>query len=383
MDKKRIKVGLLFSYDEQWIGGTYYILNLIQSLNELPDADKPDLVIYHQSAREKAEIERTQYPYLRFYIVPTEGVLARYTNKITRYLFNKNVMGASIDPQSSDVIFPGTTKSAFRYFRHQLYWIPDFQNCHLPQFFSSKELTASKRHQTFLSKGDKHIIFSSQDAQNDFSTFYADSTARTNVVPFAVTHTPQYKDLSIGDLLVKFALQKPYLLSPNQFWQHKNHKVVIEAAAQLKKAGYSCQIAFTGKERDYRNAQYVASLKKMVTDLDLTGEVLFLGFIDRNEQLKLMSEAVAVIQPSLFEGWSTVIEDAKAMNQWVIASDIKVNIEQLGASGFFFEKHSSDALAALIIERLTAEKPPLSYNYADNKKIFAEKFMKVIREMTA
>ena len=33
------------------------------------------------------------------------------------------------------------------------------------------------------------------------------------------------------------------------------------------------------------------------------------------DQLRLMKESLGVIQPSLFEGWSTVIEDAKALNK--------------------------------------------------------------------
>ncbi len=39
----------------------------------------------------------------------------------------------------------------------------------------------------------------------------------------------------------------------------------------------------------------------------------FLGFIDRGEQLQLMKNSIAIVQPSLFEGWSTVVEDTKAM----------------------------------------------------------------------
>ena len=38
---KRIKVGIIYSYDENWIGGTYYYQNLIQSLNLLPERRKP------------------------------------------------------------------------------------------------------------------------------------------------------------------------------------------------------------------------------------------------------------------------------------------------------------------------------------------------------
>ena len=66
-------------------------------------------------------------------------------------------------------------------------------------------------------------------------------------------------------------------------------------------------------------------LKKFVTDNNISENVLFLGFIDRKEQLKIMQHSEAVIQPSLFEGWSTVIEDARALNKYIIASDLRVH----------------------------------------------------------
>jgi hypothetical protein len=49
------------------------------------------------------------------------------------------------------------------------------------------------------------------------------------------------------------------------------------------------------------------------------------GFIDRAEQTMLLKNAISIVQPSLFEGWSTVVEDAKALNQYMILSDIPVN----------------------------------------------------------
>jgi hypothetical protein len=33
---KRIKLGLVFKYDESWVAGSYYILNLLQALKTLP-----------------------------------------------------------------------------------------------------------------------------------------------------------------------------------------------------------------------------------------------------------------------------------------------------------------------------------------------------------
>ena len=70
-----------------------------------------------------------------------------------------------------------------------------------------------------------------------------------------------------------------------------------------------------------------------------------MGLIPRDEQLFLMKHAQAVLQPSLFEGWSTVIEDARSLQAPVIASNLPVNVEQLGPKGNYFKPHDDETLA--------------------------------------
>ena len=76
-------------------------------------------------------------------------------------------------------------------------------------------------------------------------------------------------------------------------------------------------MVFTGAQHDWRNPNYFNELEAFVKENDIKKNIMFLGLIDRREQLQMMNNAEAVIQSSKFEGWSTVIEDAKAMNQLV------------------------------------------------------------------
>lgn len=59
-----------------------------------------------------------------------------------------------------------------------------------------------------------------------------------------------------------------------------------------------------------------------------------------------MKNSIAVIQPSLFEGWSTVIEDCKNLGHFVLASDLSVNIEQISKNCLFFEKNNPKELSS-------------------------------------
>jgi len=218
---------------------------------------------------------------------------------------------------------------------------------------------------------DYPIVFSSQSALNDFNIFFPDAKNKKMVLQFAVVH-PDLKSNQIDDVKLKYGIEGEYFFSPNQFWQHKNQIAIIEAAKILKAQGIVVKIIFTGKEHDYRNPDYTANLKQKVLDYQLENDILFLGFIDRMDQLVLMKNAQAIIQPSLFEGWSTVVEDAKALNQTLIVSNITVHKEQLEDKAYFFSPDDYNELATKIVEVM--EKPANKLRYDLDYSVNIEKF---------
>ncbi len=93
-----------------------------------------------------------------------------------------------------------------------------------------------------------------------------------------------------------------------------------------------------------------------------------------------MKNAEAVLQPSRFEGWSTVIEDAKAMGQLVIASNIDVHVEQLGDNGIFFFPDDPLELAN-IMEKVLRNKPVVDkMDYAEHVTKYALDFLSILNK---
>ena len=91
----------------------------------------------------------------------------------------------------------------------------------------------------------------------------------------------------------------------------------------------------------------------------------------------LLKNAKAVIQPSCFEGWSTVIEDAKSLQVPVLASNIAVHIEQLEEKGFYFDPNDAVDLAVLL-EKFSKDKFLGPYeDYQARVKKFAANFVSV------
>lgn len=377
---RRKRIGIFFSYNSNWIGGTYYWLNWVSALNTLPDDEKPEIVILSRKKDFQFVQTETGYPYLEHYRLRDNSSLwykmlnvlpLRLTGK--RKFYNKiNVDVDAIMPcgiGESDAFSVPDTK--------RINWFPDFQFAHLPEFYTPYTYVQAYQRAVAAAYLSNKLMLSSEDAAKDFHRLFPDSKAKVYVQHFTVTH-PDFSMLDKDEVMKKHGIERPYFYSPNQYWAHKNHPVVIDAVAELVKRGHNdVLVLFSGKEWDDRNPDYVPSLRQKVKDLHMEDNIRFLGFLDRKEQLLIMQHAKAVIQPSLFEGWSTVIEDARALNKYVIASDLDVNKEQLQTNVRFFDRHSAKALADAI-EQGKFGVVPQSYN--QYREAQARAFMKMINE---
>jgi len=380
----RKRIGLSYTYNENWIGGTYYIENLISALNTLNDASKPHLLlIINRYSDYKAAKKNIHYPYLGFQPGTGEkNLLFLLINKVTNRLFKKKFFNQEI--AGLDAVFPYYKSSAQSLAKNKIYWIADFQEHFAPEFFSNEAIEARKRNQEEIRSSSAYLVLSSANARSHFNLLYPEHLVKVRVLPFAVSHQP-YKQLNIHSLLTKFDLPRRYFLCPNQFWKHKNQLTVLRAVNEIKNRT-GMMVAFTGNTEDLRNPAYFLELQAYVREHGLDPHIKFLGFIDRNEQLQLMNKAVAIIQPSLFEGWSTVVEDAKSMNKYLIVSNIEVHQEQLvNSAALFFDASNARELAACLEKTLSeASRPPLyqDHDYPKRIEAFGRNFLKIVNGET-
>lgn len=234
-------------------------------------------------------------------------------------------------------------------------WIADFQHNHFPQFFSEKDI--GERNAAFqrAASSENPVVLSSGDALNDFRTYYPGSKKNIYVVPFVSFIEPvirQVRDKEAG-ILERLGLSGArYACVMNQFWQHKNHKVVFEALKLLyqEHPETKLDVVMTGEMSDYRNLEYTETLRRYAEDPVIRDHLHLLGFISREDQIAVMKNAEFVIQPSLFEGWGTVAEDAKVLDKTILLSDIPVHREQKNDKCRLFDPENPRALAELIRE---------------------------------
>lgn len=376
---KRKRVGLILLENKEWIAGIYLMLNIIKALDTVDKKSKPTIVIIAEN-KEKFGIFKveTKYPYLEFYQYP-EKIQKKYPNTLYGKVSEK--LSRSKKELNVDFIYPRPLNN-LAIDSPEVHWIPDFQEVYLPQFFSEVELKERKVYQQKVADQASLIVLSSKDSYNDFHRLYPKAKARTFILPFAVIH-PDITAMKIDELRKKYDLPKRYFLLPNQFWAHKNHMTVIKAAKLLRAVSEDFMIAMTGSEDDYRNKDVFGDLHRYIDQNNLRNNIKSLGFIPRLEQLCLFKNAIAIVQPSLFEGWSTVVEDAKSLNKHLILSDIKVHREQITENASFFsplDEYDLKNNLSLFLEN-NPEVKKIDYN-KDIKK-FGENIVEMIELLTS
>ena len=219
-------------------------------------------------------------------------------------------------------------------------WIPDFQHRHLPEFFSTDEIQRRDESIARLAAEAPRIVFSSESAAEDFRLFHPDYAAKAVVWHFAVP-PPKLEDEPC-------AAPPRFFLVCNQFWAHKNHLVIFQALRLLRERGVHPLVLCTGQLDDYRARTFSDTIRAALDGL--ADQVTLLGLLPRVRQLALMRRALAIIQPSRFEGWSTVVEDCRALGRPALLSDLAVHREQNPPGARYFNPQSAESLAELIAE---------------------------------
>lgn len=371
MDKRK-KIAIIAIYNEKWIGGTYYIINIINSFELLPEQTKPTIDLYVKNTNAIEEFKKLIfYTNLNFIIINNNVSLLKKINyKIKEHFPFLNI-------PKYDFIFPDPNLSIFpEGIKNGIYWIPDFQDIYLPKYFQEDELKNRKKYRESIISTKNPIVLSSFDALNTFKKLYPNAIDRVKVIPFAVSNY-QKKLKTKAEIQSEFEIKQNYFICPNQLWAHKNHIVLLKSILLSATKPY---IVFTGKLTDNRGEAHIKLLLEFIDEHNLHNHIKFLGFIDRIDLLSLIKNAIAVVQPSLFEGWSTVIEDAKSLNKMIVASNISVHQEQLENYPIkheFFNPHDASDLAEKLLMINDYNREDASYNYKKNILDFANRFISI------
>ena len=378
----KIRVGFFPPFDTGWMGGVNYYKNLFYAIKNYA-SNEIEIIVFLPYSTDVLVLNKYQDLADECYFV---GFL---DNKKLAYLFSKvemrilktnRLLEFYLRRYNIDLIshsgFTGLKKIK------ALAWIPDFQHLHLPSMFTAREIKVRNGNFKELARSSNAVVLSSFDALKDFETFAFDKKDKARVLQFVSQPDDKYFLLDVKDqekILTKYDLPNDFYYLPNQFWKHKNHIVAFDAVRLLKEEGKDICLVCSGNLRDYRSPEYIRKLQDYIADNKLERNIRLLGVVPYEEVFSLIKFSRAVINPSLFEGWSSTVEECKSVNKNMILSDLKVHKEQ-SPDAVFFQRNSADELK-IILQNYRIPVSAATESVANRTKKFAQRYVDIVKDL--
>ena len=336
--KKKIKIYFPRENSSGWLGGINYFKNILYSLSLVNDNE------FEPYLSHKNPDELFQYASR---ISDTFSIAEKLFYKIKKNKYSETKTAIKKVDIFSHCYAPFKNTCS-------ICWIPDFQHLYLPNMFTKEELNQRNIIFKDIAKNATLVILSSYDALNDFKKFAPEFAHKGRVLNFVSYINPEIYDLTdrkSQEIKSKLELPEKYFYVPNQFWKHKNHITVLKAVSELKKQGIDIKIVFSGHKNDYRDKGFFGEIAKFIEENNIQENVKILGIIELEEVFYLMRNCISIINPSLFEGWSSTVEEAKSLGKNIILSDLNVHREQNPPNALYFSALDHVGLAEILKDK--------------------------------
>jgi glycosyltransferase involved in cell wall biosynthesis len=219
-----------------------------------------------------------------------------------------------------------------------------------------------------------YILVTNECGKKEIVDFY--QTPADKIRPLHLP-TPEYA-LRAGEAkpLDHLGIKGEFLFYPAQFWPHKNHMLLLRMLKYLKeKHGYLPQLVLTGADKplyNYSPQGNLAFIKQRTNELGLADQVIFAGFVSREDIVSLYRMANALVFPSFLGPENIPPLEAFALECPVITAAIPGAEEQYGDAAIQIDPTRPDLWAEAVHELCL--NPALRTSLLEKGRIRARKF---------
>jgi glycosyltransferase involved in cell wall biosynthesis len=370
-----IRVGLVSpSTDAGWLGGVYITQNLALAATLYDEPDAPSFRDVWWRTAPAADPWSEIRPHLGHPAVVNfpSTLPGRVARAWRRKRSGARGLRDLFNAAGVDVLFPvSPVEDAGVPF---VFHLPDFQQHYLPDVNDEAVRTSFDAHFRKQAGAAAIVHLSSESVLEDMRRFMPDLVPKTRVVFPVSVPSPLWYERDPARVARSLQLPERYVVIPNQVSAHKNHATIAQAIALLRDRGVDAHVVCTGRTADYRDPDFFTRLTAGIARLGIADRFRFLGILDRRDQFAVIRRAVALVQPSRFEGWGAAVAEGKSLGKRILASDLAVNhehqpddvqwIEPLSVEGW------ADAIAGALAHR--APGPDLNAEDAARTRVLAE-----------
>lgn len=335
VENKKIRVAFIIG-NIGWNGGINYFTNIIRAIEQYAEVIAPIVYISKASNLHKKFpihfLKETNLLNTKTIVGVISGITDRYFFGYN-YLFYKKLKEDNIDVLShfGNLYRYGDIKTIF--------WMPDLQHKFLIENFSKKEIRKREKSIKYNVQNCQGILLSSETERKKFLKIYQTDDKKTFKLNFVPQSFAPNQIINKKTLIKKYKLADAWIHIPNQFWKHKNHLNLLEAISKITLPTQP-QFVFTGELKDYRNKDYIHAIRKKMVESEVRPKIKILESIPLEHVHSIMFHAIAIINPSFYEGWSTTVEEAKNYGKRILLSNIEVHKEQNPNRCQFFDPFS-------------------------------------------
>jgi glycosyltransferase involved in cell wall biosynthesis len=280
----------------------------------------------------------------------------------------RDPVSTQIDALGLDVVhYPATEMPQLRLKTPAVLTFFDMQEEFFPQFFSRPARLARRAARRAAVRRAAAVVAPSRFTAECLERRYDTPAAKVRRVPVGVAERFTPREGAVGEgrrVRDRYGIgPAEFLLYPAHTWPHKNHARLLRALRRLKEAGGSVpRLVCTG-----RLGLDGAALSSLVAAAGLSGDdVLDVGFVADEDVPALYRAALALVYPSLFEGFGMPVLEALACGCAVACSRIPPLVEIGGEAVCAFDPENESDLAralgavaheAALVERLRAAGP--------------------------
>lgn len=376
------KIGLYL--DSVLQGGTFqYNLSILDAVLALPSDEYDTLIAYTSDLWDEhlkkeniqgIRIDRTYLSRLWFQIrfpLWFWRNYSQYFNSFTKSFINQNC----------DLwIFPSQDIWSYSLPIKALGTIHDLMHRYERDFTeagSTKEYRFRELHYSRMCKHSKGILVDSGLGKQQLVESYMADASKIHILPFIA---PRYIFENNQSGTTDYNLPSKYIFYPAQFWEHKNHKGLVKATAQIINKTPDLKMVFVGAPNNC-----YSEIVKLINRYSLQNVFIFLDHIPDENMRQLYLNARAMIMPTFFGPTNIPPLEAFATGCPVATSKVYAMPEQVGDAGLLFDPNSTEEIADIIFKLWTDDnlvkelhERGLAKSKSWQQKQFSSKFMEII-----
>jgi glycosyltransferase involved in cell wall biosynthesis len=346
------KIGLYLSEELSGGGKFQYSLCMLEAMSDLPNEEYEVVVAYTHGLWLN---HLNDYKFRHFHI--SRSSWDRIVNKIWQVMRFPPRLVQQLSPhiyspaktllkEHRDLwIFPSHEALTYQVPVPSLSAMHDLMHryeCHFPEVLDHNMYKKREWAYGNICKWAKGLLVDSKVGKQQVIDSYRIPSEKIHVLPFIPPKYIYTKYASDG-FEKRYTLPSKFIFYPACFWEHKNHKGFIQAAALLKDAIPDLHIVFVGSKKEGYQG-----IHELVEKFKLTRNIHFLGYVPDIDMPEFYRRARAMIMPTFFGPTNIPPLEAIALGCPAAVSDIYGAREQMGDVVLYFNPLLPQEIAATI-----------------------------------